>query len=128
MARDSNAGQLFHHVALDRQVTGSDGAGGTVTGWEEQFQCRAGYIHLKGGETVMAGRLEGTHTQIIRVRSSAGTRAITTDWRVRDMRDGEWENGVPDGTWTGPLFNIRDITPRADRAFLDLLCQKGVAT
>lgn len=115
MAKNSGAGQLYYRVAFEKQTTGSDGAGGTVTGWAEQFQCRAGFTHLRGGESVMAARLQGKHTQVIRVRSSSSTRLVTTDWRVKDAR-------------TGDVFNIRDITPTGDRAFLDFLCEKGVAT
>jgi hypothetical protein len=40
---------------------------------------------------------------------------VTTDWRVRDVR-------------TGTIYNIRDITPSDDRAFLDFLVQSGVAS
>lgn len=109
------AGDLVYRVAFD--VKGgpvSDGAGGTAKAFAEHFQCRAGFIHLRGGEAVQAARLEGQHPQVIRVRSSAQTRGVTTDWRIRDVR-------------TGDVFNIRDITPGLDRQFIDFLCQKGVA-
>ncbi|WP_368517479.1 phage head closure protein [Rhizobium sp.] len=114
MATTRSAGDLFFHVAFDKRVEIDDGAGNTVGEWQEQFQCRAGFTHLRGGESVMAARLEGQHTQVIFVRSSMSTRGITTDWRVRDIR-------------TGDTFNIRDITPTDDRLWLDFLCQKGVA-
>jgi SPP1 family predicted phage head-tail adaptor len=115
MPKNSGAGQLYQRVAFDKETTGSDGYGGTVTGWAEQFQCRAGFTHLRGGESVMAARLEGTHSIVMRVRASTQTRAVTTDWRVRDAR-------------SGTIYNIRDITPSDDRAFLDVLVQSGVAT
>jgi SPP1 family predicted phage head-tail adaptor len=115
MPKNSGAGQLYQRVAFDKETDGSDGYGGTVTGWTEQFQCRAGYTHLRGGESVMAARLEGTHSIVIRVRASSQTRTVTTDWRVRDTR-------------AGTIYNIRDITPSDDRAFLDILVQSGVAT
>jgi SPP1 family predicted phage head-tail adaptor len=101
-------------VAFDKKGTASDGLGGTGGAWAEQFQRRAGFTHLRGGEKVLAARLEGTHTLVIRVRSSTGTRTVTTDWRVRDVR-------------TGTAYNIRDITPTEDRMFLDILAQSGVA-
>lgn len=113
--KNSGAGQLYQRVAFEKKGTASDGYGGTVTGWAEQFQCRAGYTHLRGGESVMAARLEGTHSIVIRVRASSNTRVVTTDWRVRDAR-------------TGTIYNIRDITAGDDRAFLDVLVQSGVAT
>jgi hypothetical protein len=108
------AGDLFYSVAFDRKGSAPDGAGGTTTGFTEQFSCRAAFIHLRGGESVLAARLDGQHPQVIRVRSSINTRGVTTDWRVRDKR-------------TGDVFNIRDITPGLDRQFIDFLCQKGVA-
>lgn len=110
----TGAGQLIERVAFDKKGTALDGLGGTGAAWVEQFQCRAGYTHLRGGETVLAARLEGTHTIVIRVRSSTETRTITTDWRTRDVR-------------TGKVYNVRDITPTEDRMFLDILAQSGVA-
>lgn len=110
------AGDLVYRVAFDKKGgPASDGAGGTTRAFAEQFQCRAGFIHLRGGETVQAARLAGQHPQVISVRSSAQTRDVTTDWRIRDVR-------------TGDVFNIRDITPGIDRQFIDFVCQKGVAT
>jgi SPP1 family predicted phage head-tail adaptor len=114
MSTDTGAGFLRERVAFDKKTTVDDGAGGKATTWVEQFQRRAGFTHLRGGETVLAARLEGTHTIVIRVRSSTETRTIATDWRVRDIR-------------TGTAYNIRDITPTDDRAFLDILAQSGVA-
>ncbi|MDK4704326.1 head-tail adaptor protein [Rhizobium sp. CNPSo 4062] len=114
MAPIRSAGDLFFHVAFDKRADADDGAGNTVGEWQEKLQCRAGFTHLRGGESVMAARLEGQHTQVIFVRRSTLTRGITTDWRVRDLRNGD-------------TFNIRDITPSDDRLWLDFLCQKGVA-
>lgn len=105
----------IHRVTFQRPQAASDGAGGVLNGYATAFQCRASYRHLRGGETVLAARLEGTHTQVIRVNSAGKTRAVSTDWRIVDDR-------------TGDVFNIRDITPTEDLLELDFLCQKGVAT
>lgn len=105
---------LYYRVAFDKRVETDDGMGNTVGGWQEQFQRRAAYRHLRGGESVMAGRLQGKHTQIITVRASSQTRGITTDWRVRDAR-------------TSEAFNIRDVTHETDRMWISLLVEKGVA-
>lgn len=116
MARKpATSSALFHKVAFLTLEGGDDGYGNYVGGWVQQFTCRAQFIHLRGGEAVMAGRLQGTHTQIIRVRRSSLTLTATTDWMVRD-------------TATSAEFNVRDITPTDDRAWLDLLCESGVAT
>lgn len=108
------AHDLFYRVAFDRRVDVDDGYGNTKGDWQEKFQCRAAYRHLRGGESVMAGRLEGRHTQVITVRSSSQTRKVTTDWRVRDVR-------------TGDEFNIRDVTQETDRQWISLLVERGVA-
>ena len=81
--------------------------------WERQFVRRAEYVHLRGGETVIAARLQGTHPQVVRVRAGSHTRTVTTDWRIVDMR-------------TGTEMNITDITPTEDRQWLDFLCKVGV--
>lgn len=114
MADPLGAGDLYYGVAFDKRAEVDDGYGNTVSDWQEQFQCRAAYRHLRGGESVMAGRLQGKHTQVIIVRASSQTRQITTDWRVRDTRSGE-------------AFNIRDVTHETNRQWISLLCEKGVA-
>lgn len=108
------AGELVEKVAFDAPVAASDGYGGTET-FSEQFQVRAAYLHLRGGEGVQAARLAGTHTVVIKVRASSDTRQVTSDWRVRDVR-------------TGAAYQVRDVTPSLDRMSIDVLCQTGVAT
>lgn len=115
MAKPRSAGDLFHRVAFDKRQTVDRGDGVFVGSWIEQFQVRAGFTHLRGGESVMADRLQGQHPQIIFVRSSSQTRQVDTDWRVRDVR-------------SGTEYNIRDVTPTNDRLWLDFLCQSGVAS
>jgi SPP1 family predicted phage head-tail adaptor len=109
-----SAGDLKRRVAFDKRSNASDGAGGTTTAFAEQFVVWAKYIHLRGGESVMAARLDGRHQQIVRVRTSTNTRLITSDWRARDNRN-------------GTVFAIRDVTPTEDGAWLDFLCETGVA-
>ena len=113
MARNRSAGDLFFKVAFDKRIDVNDGAGNTVSDWDEQFQCRAGFTPIRGGESVMADRLQGTRTQIIFVRRSIASRAVTPEWRVRDVR-------------TGEAYNIREVTATDDRLWLDFLCQGGV--
>ncbi|RKD61552.1 head-tail adaptor protein [Rhizobium sp. WW_1] len=114
MAKPRTTGDLLHRVAFDVREEIENIDGNTEGNWREQFQLRAGYVHLRGGETVLAGRLQGQHSQVIFVRASALSRRVTTDWRVRDVL-------------TGQSFNVRDVTPTDDRLWLDFLCQSGVA-
>ena len=111
----AGSGQLHYQVALLKRENIDDGQGNTEGKFVEQFQTRAEFIHLRGGESVLAGRLQGKHTQVIRVRNSSNTRMISTDWMLRDVR-------------TGKSFNIRDIEHEVNRQFIALTCESGVAT
>ena len=108
------ASSFIHTVILSKRDMVDDGMGNEYGQWVEQFRTRAAYLHLKGSETVMAGRLQGRHTQVISVRASSLTIAISTDWKLTDAT-------------TGIAFNIRDKTVNEDRATIDLLCESGVA-
>ncbi|MEH0295875.1 phage head closure protein [Agrobacterium sp. CCNWLW71] len=114
MAATRSAGDLFHRVAFDVREEVDRGDGVTVGNWVEKFQVRAGFTPLRGGEAVLAGRLQGQQTQIIYVRASRKTLEVNADWRVRDIR-------------SGISYNIREITRTRDRLWLDFLCQSGVA-
>jgi len=108
------AGKLHHRIAFDKPVDQSDGQGGTVNGWQEQFQCRAHYRFLRGGESVQAARLEGRQPLVITVRSSSETRQVKTEWHIRDVR-------------TGTVFQVKAINPTEDRRFIEILAESGVA-
>ena len=114
MSKYFGAGDLKERAAFDKRVDREDGLGNTVAEWEEQFSVRAGYMHLRGGEAVMASRLENRHPQVIRIRASSQARSITAEWRCRDTR-------------TGNVFAIRDVTHTTDRKWVDLLCERGTA-
>ena len=113
-----SAGALRERVNLSQRETQNQDApndyGNTIDAWVEQGTVATQYIHLRGSETVLAGRLAGQHTQVIRVRASALTRQVSTDWRVTDAR-------------TGQEFNVRDVTLDPRRRYVDLLCEAGVA-
>lgn len=118
MADKWDDGDLYYRVDCQKEVDAVDELGNPVPGaggWATQFSVRAAYRHLRGGEDVMAGRLQGRHTQVITVRSSSQTRQITAGWRLTDARD-------------GTVFNVRDVTPETDRMWVSLLCERGVAT
>jgi head-tail adaptor len=107
------AGRLNNRVAFDVRSTATDVYGNVLGDWDEQFVVSARVQHLRGGETVMASRLEGRQPVVITVRRSPVTGEIETSWRARDARSGD-------------VFNIRSISPTEDRAWLDILCDKGV--
>jgi len=111
---NNGAGQLKERVAFDQQGKAPDGYGGTTTGFFEKFARWASYQHLRGGEAVQAARLQGQHTIIVRVRACPSTRAVTTEWRVRDLR-------------SGTVYAIKDVEVETNRAFISFTCQSGVA-
>lgn len=102
-------------VAFDRLDALPDAHGGHTTEWSEVFQTRARYTRLRGGETVIASRLEGGQPTIIRVAAFSDTRAVSTDWRVRDLQ-------------TGEKFNLRSKIETDDRQYFDFAAESGVAT
>jgi len=108
------AGALTERVAFDAPTTAADGFGGQEVGWAEQFQRRAQFVYQRGDEAVEAARLAGRSIYKIRVRSSADTRGITTDWRMRDVR-------------RGTTYNIREVDAVTDRAWVHLVVEGGVA-
>lgn len=108
------AGDLTERVRFEKRSTSSDGGGGVTTGFAPQFVVWGKFTHLRGGETVLAARLAGVHSLVVLVRRSSQTEAVDTAWRLVDVR-------------TGKIYNIRDITPTADRQGLELLCESGVA-
>ncbi|EHK56822.1 head-tail adaptor protein [Allomesorhizobium alhagi] len=115
MAKKPAAGSLKYRVDCQKRTEVDDGYGNTVSrDFETQFTASAAYQHLRGGEGVIAARLENRHPMIVLVRASSDTRQITSDWRLVDTRDGS-------------AFAIRDVTHETDRAWISLLVEKGVA-
>ncbi|WP_184389632.1 head-tail adaptor protein [Rhizobium sp. BK591] len=107
------AGALKERVSFAVRNEQDDEFGNTVADWIEQFQDAAEYVHLRGGESVIAARLENRHPQVIRVRASTATRRVTAEWRVTDTR-------------TNVEYAIRDVTASTDKKWIDLLCERGV--
>lgn len=111
--KDGGAGALRERVSFAVRGEQDDGYGNTQAGWVEQFQDAASYVHLRGGEGVLAARLANKHPQVIRVRAHTKTRAVTADWKVTDVR-------------TGVEYAIKDVTATVDNKWIDLLCERGV--
>ena len=113
-----SARALTERVRLARRIeTNPDhplDLGNTRSAWVDQGMVAAEFIHLRGGEAVIAGRLQGRHSQIIRVRASPLTRQVATDWQVTDAR-------------TGVEYAVRDVTLTVDRAWVEMLVESGAA-
>jgi head-tail adaptor len=126
MAQYSSAGDLFQHVAFDERADRNDGYGNQKAEFVERFERRAGFTPLRGGETVIAARLEGRQPIVVRVRADPDTLKIDADWRMRDLRKGRWA-GDPGKHWDGPVYAVRSIIESDDRQFLDITVEGGVA-
>jgi len=107
------AGALTERVAFDEPTGGTDAFGGTTEAWTERHVCAAQWTHGKGDEGVQAAREAGRQAYKVRVRSSAATRAVTTDYRLRDTRRST--------TW-----NIVDVDAVTDRAWVHLVVEGPV--
>ena len=111
------AGKLRYRLQFSMRQTLADGYGNTDSGeWVDQFNpVWAGIRFLRGGEDVLASRLEARGPAILTIRNSVNARQITHEWRARD-------------TETDEIYQIKE-RPRLtdDRAFLEMLAETGVA-
>ncbi|AHD12146.1 phage head completion protein [Phaeobacter gallaeciensis] len=77
--------------------------------WETRVENLVAKVtYLRGGEAVIAGRIAGENSTVVRVRAAAVT-GISTEWRLKDPN-------------TGEVFNIKSIAPYG-RAYVDLTCR-----
>jgi head-tail adaptor len=115
---EPTAGELRQSVRFERRVTQPDGYGNTEGGWEPLIARRSAKLTpTKGGESVIADRLQGVAAWDLWVRFDAQTSQVTTEDRVVDVRDPRRE------------FNIRfaqDMTGR--RRWILMQLELGVAT
>lgn len=113
----TGAGALFEKVGFDPPVEADDGYGGKTVGWDEHGAVvrRAHFRYLRGGETVQAERLAGRQPVVVTVRADSATRALGSDWRMRDLV-------------RGTVYAVKE-PPRLsdDRLWLEILCESGVA-
>lgn len=109
----TGAGALRETVNFQEQSLEDDGFGNMIAGdFETVFATAARIRTLKGGETVTAGRLNGTQTHVLTCRWQPAFDAITTAWRAVNSR-------------TNQQYEIRAITPDERKAFVDVLCETG---
>jgi SPP1 family predicted phage head-tail adaptor len=111
----SGAGPLFDKVAFDALIEADDGYGNKTTTFAEQFQMHAEFLYLRGGETVMAARLNKQVPAVVRVRHCQDTGRVTPEWQMRNVR-------------TAETYNVREVTISATRGYFDLLVEAGVAS
>lgn len=111
------AGPLRERFAFDARVEIDDGAGNTVGEWLQQFVVAARREALKGGEAVMAGRLENRQPYLVTIRNNPLTARITHEWRAREV-----VNGV-----TVATYGIASLATRPRRDYRDFIATLGPA-
>lgn len=109
------AGRLDKRLQFQRPFEIEDGAGNYTNGWQPEFTQAANIKFLRGGETVLASRLEQTAPLIVTIRASIQAKAIGGDWRAVDTR-------------SGVVYQVKEAPRESDdRGFLEMLCMCGVA-
>lgn len=109
----TQSGDLREVIEIQNYAEVDDGYGGQIQEWQTAFTAPARIRTLKGGETVIAGRLAGTQTLVITVRYQPAMADVTPAWRARNAR-------------SGTMYNIRSVEPDERRAWVNLLCESGV--
>jgi len=108
------AGLMRRLVAWEKREEVDDGYGNTQGAFVEIFRGHAERTPLKGGESVLSARLQGTQPYVLRIRQSALSRTVTTDWQARDVRSGQ-------------IMQVKSIADPTDRgAYLDIMVTEGV--
>ena len=103
---------LTDRVALQRR--GLDDNGDQLGPWEtvpsdaDDQAWAAQIIRLKGGEPVMAQRLQGVQPAVIAVRANPVTRQADNSWRAIDKR-------------TGQVHEFTSASETDDRAWIEIL-------
>ncbi|WP_167765430.1 MULTISPECIES: head-tail adaptor protein [unclassified Brevundimonas] len=87
---------------------------GHLGDWQEHCTVWAQIKWLRGGESVVAQRLEGRQPAAIVVRTSTQARLIDPAFRAVDAR-------------TGRTFNIKAVSPAKEAGFIDILAVSGEA-
>lgn len=112
MAKRTRTGDLNHRITFQRPSLVPDGYGGTQDGWEDVFTYPARLMPLRGGEGVMAGRLQGTQPYVCTISASTDSRRVTPAWRAVNARG-------------GTVYNITAVTETEDRAWVEVLVTAG---
>lgn len=110
----AGAGSLNERVTFMRFVSTTDQYGGQTGTWQDQFTAAASITWSRGGETVIAGRLQGKQPAVLRIRTSAAARDIKPTDKAVNAR-------------TGEVFNIRELPREArdSRGYLECLVEVG---
>ncbi len=114
MAQKTGAGPLREVLIAQSREEIDDGYGNLEGVWVGTQKHPAAVEARRGGEAVIAGRLQGVATYIVTARYSAAAAAITPGWRFVDAR-------------SGAVYSIRTAIHRPRRDYIDFDVEIGVA-
>jgi|SRR5215471_2838577 len=111
-----NVSELRERIYFDVRNDIPDGYGNVQSTFVEQFSRLAKVRPRLGGETVIAGRLQGRKFVDVTVRSDDQTVRVLPDWRARDVR--------------GEIYNIKSIVDPFEHTadhnrWIEILCEVG---
>lgn len=72
----------FYRATFQQPFEDRDDDGQIVQRYDDRFEDRVTLRFLRGGETVMASRLQSRSPVIIGIRNSLRARQVTSEWRV----------------------------------------------
>lgn len=119
----TTAGDLREEITFQKRGVLEDDYGNPLPGagpWEDQFTTPARIQFLRGSETVIAARLQGTKVVAITIRAQPAAEPITTAWRAYDAR-----KGMADATNPIRPFNIRVVELDERGAWVNILAEEG---
>ena len=108
----SSAGKMRDRIRFDQRALDANQV--RLGPWEEGFTVWAETTWLRGGEGVVAQRLEGKQPVAFSIRDSAQARTITTGCRAVDSR-------------TQQAFDVTAVSPSREPGFIDVLAVSGGA-
>ena len=105
------AGDLTRIATLLEPIEARDADGQVVQSWQDRGTVWCNVLPLRGGESVMAARMQSRSPVIVTVRAASLTRRITSEWRLRiDGRE----------------YDVKeDPRETQDRAWFEMLAEAG---
>lgn len=114
MAQKAGAGPLREILVAQVREEVEDPYGNSYGQWVGTQKHPAALEARRGGEAVIAGRLQGTVSYIATTRYNAASASIHPGWRFVDDR-------------SGAVYAIRTAVPRPRRDYIDFDVEIGVA-
>lgn len=112
MATKPRLGPMRERLAFDPVLATTDGYGNTEDGWDTDNRVirQAEVVYRSGGEREAEGRATGRGVYKVRIAQSPAAAAITTDWRMTDLR-------------TSVSYDLIEVDALSDRNWIWLVAE-----